>query len=81
MFFEAEGACYIVSGEIAQDAVCKLWVIPEGRMTEKKTEEQPKEPSAEETQKRGEVAAAVAKAAALKAALLTTRLHADASAT
>jgi hypothetical protein len=56
-----------VSGEIAQDAVCKLWIIPEGRMSEQKTEEKP--------QKRDEAADAMAKAAALKATLLATRLH------
>jgi HK97 family phage prohead protease len=67
VFFEGEGACYVVSGEIAQDAVCKLWIIPEGRMSEQKTEEKP--------QKRDEAADAMAKAAALKATLLATRLH------
>jgi len=80
VFFETEGACYIVSGEIAQDAVCKLWIIPEDRMSEQKTDEKPQEQPAEETQQRDEAAEAMAKAAALKATLLATRLHADTSA-
>lgn len=80
VFFESEGACYIVSGEIAQDAVCKLWIIPEDRMAEQKTDEKPQETPAEEPQKRDESADAMAKAAALKATLLATRLHADTSA-
>ena len=29
VFFEGGGACEIVQGEIAANAVCKLWVIPE----------------------------------------------------
>lgn len=29
VFFEGGGACEIVAGEIAPNAVCKLWVIPE----------------------------------------------------
>lgn len=30
VFFQGGGACEIVSGEIHPDALCKLWVIPEG---------------------------------------------------
>ena len=75
VFFESEGACYIVSGAIAQDAVCKLWIIPEDRMTAQKTEEKPQETAAAEPQKRDAAGDAMAKAAALKAALLATRLH------
>ena len=76
VFFEGEGRCYVVAGDIAPDAVCKLWIIPEDKMTEQsKAEEMPKA----ESQKRDEAAEAIAKAAALKAILLKTQLHGAAS--
>ena len=31
IFFEA-GACEVVQGSISENGVCKLWVIPEGKM-------------------------------------------------
>ena len=33
IFFEA-GACEVVQGSISENGVCKLWVIPEGKMSE-----------------------------------------------
>lgn len=77
VFFEAEGRCYVVAGDIAQDAVCKLWIIPEGRMSEEEKVEE-KEPEVQENSapEKSEDAEAIAKAAALKAILLSTQLHA-----
>lgn len=72
VFYEA-GACEIVAGEIAQDAVCKLWVIPEDKMSEQKSEEPAKEENSAPAN--DETTAAIAKAAALKAILLSTQLH------
>lgn len=80
IFFEA-GACEIVAGEIAQDAICKLWVIPEDRMSDESKAEDEK-PATEENSApaKDEVSEAIAKAAALKAILLSTQLHAAPSA-
>lgn len=33
VFFNAEGTCDAVEGEIAADGICKLWVIPEEKLT------------------------------------------------
>jgi HK97 family phage prohead protease len=33
IFFEA-GACEVVQGSISENGICKLWVIPEGKMSE-----------------------------------------------
>ena len=33
VFFEA-GACEVVQGSISENGICKLWVIPEGKMSE-----------------------------------------------
>lgn len=91
VFFETEGRCYIVSGAIAPEAVCKLWIIPEDRMSEEKNEEKSAAVEAAPTEEQvasAQVAAAardesmdaIAKAAALKAILLSTRLHGASSA-
>ena len=82
VFFEGEGRCYIVAGDIAPEAVCKLWVIPEGKMSEESVKEEPAkaEDQPQQVQERDETANAIAKAAALKAILLTTQLHAASSA-
>lgn len=81
VFYE-DGACEIVAGEVAQDAICKLWVIPEESMGEK---EPPKEESVDVQENSApvndETTEAIAKAAALKAILLSTQLHAAQSAT
>lgn len=80
VFFEGEeGRCYVVQGAIAADAVCKLWVIPEERMSEeKKPEPAPEmpaaEPPAERSRDEGEEIAV--KIAELKATILRTKLHA-----
>lgn len=39
VFFEGGGACEIVQGEIAANAVCKLWVIPESLVVAASEEE------------------------------------------
>ena len=82
VFFEGEGRCYIVAGDIAPEAVCKLWVIPEDKMSEESVKEEPAkaEEQPQQVQERDETANAIAKAAALKAILLTTQLHAASSA-
>lgn len=78
VFFEAEGRCYVVAGEIAPEAICKLWVIPEDKMSEAKKEE-PKQEMVEENAVREEAGPdVVATLAALRATILSTHLH-DAS--
>jgi hypothetical protein len=79
VFFEGEeGRCYIVSGDIAADAVCKLWIIPEGRMSQ---EEKKPEPDAvdgkvaEDTRAEQENIDIAVKLASLKATILRTQLH------
>ena len=79
VFFESEeGRCYIVQGEIAADAVCKLWIIPEERMSEEKKPE----PAADVDEKAAEDMRAAkqeeeiaVKLANLKATILRTQLH------
>lgn len=76
VFYE-QGQCEIVAGQIAPEAVCKLWIIPEDKMADTQTEPA-KEPAAEaapEAQRDTTADEAVAKAAALKAILLSTRLQ------
>lgn len=91
VFYEEEGMCHIVSGEVAANGVCKLWVIPEDRMSEEKNEEKSAVVEAAPTEEqvasaqaaaaaRDESMDAIAKAAALKAILLSTRLHGASSA-
>ena len=73
VFFEGgEGRCYIVQGEIAANAACKLWVIPGDKMThaEDAPAAQPDEPRSEQPQIDIE-----SKVAELKATLLRTQLH------
>lgn len=81
VFFEGEGRCYVVAGEIAPDAVCKLWIIPEGAMSENNKQaggEKQQEPQSEPaTRQHDESMAAKLKLAELQAALLQTRLHGD----
>ena len=79
VFFEGEeGRCYIVQGEIAADAVCKLWIIPEERMSEeKKPEPAPAvdEKPAEDMRAQQENVDIAVKLASLKATILRTQLH------
>jgi HK97 family phage prohead protease len=79
VFFESEeGRCYIVQGEIAADAVCKLWVIPEERMSEeKKPEPAPAvdEKAAEDMRAAKQAEEIAVKLANLKATILRTQLH------
>lgn len=79
VFFEGEeGRCYIVQGDIAADAVCKLWIIPEERMSEeKKPEPAPAvdEKAAEDMRAQQEQLDIDVKLAALKATILRTQLH------
>jgi HK97 family phage prohead protease len=57
LFFEGGGACEVVQGSISEDGICKLWVIPEEKMSEESkrsaavAEEKPAEaaPPKEET--------------------------------
>lgn len=76
IFFESEeGRCYIVQGEIAADAICKLWIIPEGRMSESKEEKVP-EPVVEEPRaEKSETDDIAVKLASLQATILRTKLH------
>jgi hypothetical protein len=77
VFFESEeGRCYIVSGEIAADAVCKLWIIPEERMSaeEKKPEPVDDKPAEDMRAEQENIDIAV-KLANLKATILRTQLH------
>ena len=81
VFFEAEGRCYVVSGEIAPDAVCKLWIIPEDKRAEQpEREPEERQESDSHQQKRDESSDAIAKAAALKAILLASKVQQRASA-
>jgi HK97 family phage prohead protease len=76
VFFEGEeGRCYIVQGEIAADAVCKLWIIPEERMSEEKKPEPVDEKVAEDMRAAKEQLDIDVKLAALKATILRTQLH------
>jgi HK97 family phage prohead protease len=79
VFFESEeGRCYIVQGEIAADAVCKLWIIPEERMSEeKKPEPAPAvdEKAAEDMRAAKQAEEIAVKLANLKATILRTQLH------
>jgi hypothetical protein len=79
VFFESEeGRCYIVQGEIAADAICKLWIIPEERMSEeKKPEPTPAvdEKAAEDMRAQQESVDIAVKLASLKATILRTQLH------
>jgi hypothetical protein len=79
VFFEGEeGRCYIVQGEIAADAICKLWIIPEERMSEeKKPEPTPAvdEKAAEDMRAQQESVDIAVKLASLKATILRTQLH------
>lgn len=82
VFFESEeGRCYIVQGEIAADAICKLWIIPEDRMAEEKSKDpaaeqpQPVEQNAAPSESVNESLALDVKLAALKATILRTQLH------
>lgn len=90
IFFEA-GACEVVQGSISEDGICKLWVIPEGKMSEesKRSEavvvEETKtaaeevaattEESSEAQPANDEALAAQIKLAELNAVLLRTRLQ------
>jgi hypothetical protein len=79
VFFESEeGRCYVVQGEIAADAVCKLWIIPEERMSEeKKPEPAPAvdEKAAEDMRAAKQEEEIAVKLANLKATILRTQLH------
>jgi HK97 family phage prohead protease len=79
VFFESEeGRCYIVQGEIAADAICKLWIIPEERMSEeKKPETAPAvdEKAAEDMRAAKQAEEIAVKLANLKATILRTQLH------
>jgi uncharacterized protein len=76
VFFEGEGRCYIVAGDIAPDAICKLWVIPEDKMSEEKKEPEPMQDVVEENSVREDAGPDVAATlAALKATILQTHLH------
>jgi HK97 family phage prohead protease len=87
IFFESEeGRCYIVQGEIAADAVCKLWIIPEDRMSQEPEAERQApvveaapevtEPAAAEVSREEQEALDIAvKLADLKATILRTKLH------
>ncbi len=87
IFFEA-GACEVVQGSISENGICKLWVIPEGKMSEesKRSEAAVVEeaaPAAEATteetpvvaESHDESLAAKIKLAELNAVLLRTRLQ------
>lgn len=78
VFFESEeGRCYVVQGEIAADAVCKLWIIPEERMSEEKKPEPAAvdEKAAEDMRAAKEQQDIDVKIASLKATILRTQLH------
>jgi len=92
IFFEA-GACEVVQGSISENGVCKLWVIPEGKMSEESkrsavvvaeestTQEVVVEETpavvAEESPVSDDGLAAQIKLAELNAVLLRTRLQAS----
>jgi HK97 family phage prohead protease len=77
VFFESEeGRCCIVQGEIAAEAICKLWIIPEERMSEeKKPEPAVDEKPAEDMRAQQENVDIAVKLASLKATILRTQLH------
>jgi hypothetical protein len=79
VFFESEeGRCYIVQGDIAADAVCKLWIIPEERMSEEKKPEPAAavdEKAAEDMRAAKQEEEIAVKLANLKATILRTQLH------
>ena len=78
IFESEEGRCYIVQGEIAADSVCKLWIIPEERMSEeKKPEPAPAvdEKAAEDMRAAKQAEEIAVKLANLKATILRTQLH------
>jgi hypothetical protein len=77
VFFEGEGRCYIVAGDIAPDAVCKLWIIPDGARSQPEAEAVEQKSAPELPAPGIDYAGA---AAALKAKLLTTWLHGSTSA-
>lgn len=60
VFFNPEGSCDVVDGQIDENAVCKLWIIPEEKLAEK--------PPAAKRSSDAASAAARLKAMALKAA-------------
>ena len=90
IFFEA-GACEVVQGSISENGICKLWVIPEGKMSEesKRSEavvaedataevaatEEASTPASEEAPANDDGLAAQIKLAELNAVLLRTRLQ------
>jgi hypothetical protein len=86
VFFEA-GACEVVQGSISENGICKLWVIPEGKMSDesKRSEsavvEEPVpaaevvEAAPEESPAVDDSLAAKIKLAELNAVLLRTRLQ------
>lgn len=80
LFFEGGGGCEIVQGEIAADGICKLHVIPEGKMTSERSEsaviEQAEEVVAQEPAKEPEPDY-TAQVAALKVAALQIHLHGE----
>ena len=79
VFFESEeGRCYIVQGEIAAGAVCKLWIIPEERMSEEKKPEPAAavdEKAVEDMRAAKQEEEIAVKLANLKATILRTQLH------
>jgi HK97 family phage prohead protease len=89
VFFEA-GACEVVQGSISEDGICKLWVIPEEKMSEesKRSEAAVVEESTQgatpeedagvataESEPHDDALAAKVKLAELNAVLLRTRLQ------
>jgi HK97 family phage prohead protease len=79
VFFEdEEGRCYIVQGQIEPEAICKLWIIPEGRMSEEKKPEPEvvvDAAAAERSKVEAENLDVAVKLAALRATMLRTQLH------
>lgn len=80
VFYEGEGLCHIVSGQIAPNAVCKLWIIPEDRMSDERSEAviaEKEEPvvDAEKPAPKDESPDYTAQIAALKVAALQIHLH------
>jgi len=67
VFYEGGGACELVAGSINPEGLCKLWIIPQ----EKLTSEEPKS----EEENRSKPFDAHAAVAELQATLLRTRLH------
>jgi len=79
VFFEdEEGRCYIVQGQIEAEAICKLWIIPEGRMSQEKKPEPEvvvDAAAAERSKVEAENLDNAVKLAALRAIMLRTQLH------